>query len=1350
MAERDVSFEIRTSVNIAISSIDKLNNKLGSTVSTLSKLSTSAQALQNSFNTSSPKGIQQLTSNLNSVNEASTKTSKSIKSMFTIGNALMFVGAIGLVSKTIGKAIQLSMDYTETLNYFQQAFKTTTDTALAFQSKLQNVFGLSATNMMKYQATFKNMLSALGGIADTQTEKISETITTMAIDYSSLYNVDIQDSMKKFQSALSRQVRPIRSVSGYDITANVMQDFLTRMGITDRTYSQLSEMEKRLVIIYSLQQQMANSNALGDWARTIESPANQMRILKEQLIEVGRLIGSVFYGVVGSVLPYINGFIMAIKTLIGWLATLVGYNADTVANFGSNSYFDQALGDSTDAMDSLGTSADGATGAVSGTNSALDDTSKKLKEIKDASLGFDELHALNQTSTSDTSGTGSGVGGNTGGISGIDPRILKALGQYNESLWNTRMKALDVRDAILTWSKAIGASINDNIFKPIENSWLKYGADIYNNFAQGLGNIGKLASSVISTMANYWKPFFQTTTNLFFSLMQTGSVVFNTISKFILDVWKNGGKTLYEGISSVVMAFMNLGTAINDDVIIPIAKGFRDVVEPIAGSVFGFLLSVIGNVLKWFSNWINTIAKCKGAVVVLAGSIASLFAINMALKIKDTVVELGSFKNALMLLRSNVVGTGSSLIKSTSLGNKFYQVLGKMGNGIKAMEMGALNQRLLKLTKNFKNSIDTGANFGGRLNEWAKNIHKAKVETSAYSTSIKLKTMAEKGNKTAQTLLDNAQKMNIITENTATSAVIGHTTSVTGLTLSERIATVATGLLSKALTFLAMHPLLIVGTAIIGLVSAIALLATNFDFFGKKSDDNLEKVKAKLNSVSAGAKELHDDVVNMTNGWSEALQGSTDEYDKSLIILNQLQSVTKNGVIPDTLQNKKLVEQINNLLPDSVTWVDGIGGSWNKSTDELRKYALQLLETKQLEAYVDEVIEARKKLPEAYAKETESLKTYKDAQNAYNVAFGKYYDGVKDYMTLDQAKRTFDADKAGKEYYKTLIKAKSAYNDNKNSVENLESAEKRLGIASKGTNASLKEKSKLLAEQYTGTTLSTTGMNKLGGAYKTLSERAKNAVGEEKTLLQNAMVQVSDYYTKKAMKNSETYNGMIIKARTYGIDLSNITKGQWQGYKDTVSKYGKEAGDKVLEGIRNGSITSYSEAMKYANKIQKEGKESIEKNPPNPKVKYSKDKKSMDNAKDIGGIKTTVKYVVDQLSKQQARDDFFKTFRLKVKFNGSGSKIVPYATGGFPADGSLFIAREPGNPELVGSVGGKTAVMNNNQITQSVSSAVFDAIAPLFKGQSTSAGKISVFLDGRELAYSTASYGNAKGYKFKK
>ena len=140
MAERDVSFEIRTSVNRAISSIDKLNNKLGNTVSTLSKLSTSAQALQNSFNTSSPKGIQQLTSNLNSVNEASTKTSKSIKSMFTIGNALMFVGVIGLVSKTIGKAIQLSMDYTETLNYFQQAFKTTTDTALAFQSKLQNIF----------------------------------------------------------------------------------------------------------------------------------------------------------------------------------------------------------------------------------------------------------------------------------------------------------------------------------------------------------------------------------------------------------------------------------------------------------------------------------------------------------------------------------------------------------------------------------------------------------------------------------------------------------------------------------------------------------------------------------------------------------------------------------------------------------------------------------------------------------------------------------------------------------------------------------------------------------------------------------------------------------------------------------------------------------------------------------------------------------------------------------------------------------------------------------------------------------------------------------------------------------
>ena len=334
------------------------------------------------------------------------------------------------VVKSIGNAISRfmddSFDFTETMNLYRQAMQTTEDQGKQFVTKMASMFGIATNELMKYQATFKNMIGTLGGISDQDAYNISELLTRYALDYASLYNVDFDAAMTKYQAALSKQVRPIRSTSGYDITQATLQESLKSLQI-DRTVASLTEMEKRLVIIYSLQQQMIETNAMGDLARTIEAPANQLRVLKQQLQEVSTWLGNVFYNTLDKILPYVNGFVMGLREIIKALALFVGYNPQISGD---------PLADYADSAESA--------------NDAVGSAAKTLKKMKDYSLPFDELHAI----TPDTS-----TGG--GGGAGISQDLLDAIGKFDNDMENIRMRALDIRNAMLDW---LGFSYKEDQF----------------------------------------------------------------------------------------------------------------------------------------------------------------------------------------------------------------------------------------------------------------------------------------------------------------------------------------------------------------------------------------------------------------------------------------------------------------------------------------------------------------------------------------------------------------------------------------------------------------------------------------------------------------------------------------------------------------------------------------------------------------------------------------------------------------------------------------------------------------------------------------------------------------------
>lgn len=356
----------------------------------------------------------------------STKNADNLKSVlsttFNVNKLYLYWNLTKRLRSTISGLVTSAIDYKETENKFNVSMGSARQEATRFVNKMSEAVGIAKAELMDYQATFKNILSGLGSLTDKQSETISESLSKMALDYSSLYNVKQADAMEKFQSALVGSIRPIRSDSGYDVSEATLSNKLNELGI-ERSVSKLNQMEKRILRIIVLMDQMRRTGAMNDLARTIEEPANQLRVLKAQIQETGVWLGNVFMGTLGNVLPYINAFVMVIKELIKMLAIFTGY-----------------VGDDTNLSDVFESVED----STSGISSNLGNASKKAKELKKTLMSFDVLNVINTP----TESKGSSGGGEVGTI---DPKILGALKDYDSIMENVRMKATDIRDKIMDW-----------------------------------------------------------------------------------------------------------------------------------------------------------------------------------------------------------------------------------------------------------------------------------------------------------------------------------------------------------------------------------------------------------------------------------------------------------------------------------------------------------------------------------------------------------------------------------------------------------------------------------------------------------------------------------------------------------------------------------------------------------------------------------------------------------------------------------------------------------------------------------------------------------------------------------
>ena len=298
------------------------------------------------------------------------------------------------LGQSISKIVQMGMDFTETLNLWAVAMGNNISSAEEFISKMNKAYGIAEETLMRYQATFRNMLSTLGGISPDTSYALSEYIMQMALDYASLYNTSIEKAMTVFQSVLSGQIRPIRTISGYDISESSIFELYQQLGGT-KTMRQLTQTEKRLLRIYAVFQQMERSGAVGDLAKTLNSTANTTRVLSETLKSLGTYIGVLLDQYLSPLLTKVTAFAITVTNIIKAIAQpIIDKKKEELGEYGL---------------------------AWDETAESIEDTSEAYEEFIGKLLDFDKFRSL-----SDNKENPLGLG--------IDEKLLEGLMQYESVL----------------------------------------------------------------------------------------------------------------------------------------------------------------------------------------------------------------------------------------------------------------------------------------------------------------------------------------------------------------------------------------------------------------------------------------------------------------------------------------------------------------------------------------------------------------------------------------------------------------------------------------------------------------------------------------------------------------------------------------------------------------------------------------------------------------------------------------------------------------------------------------------------------------------------------------------------
>lgn len=368
--------------------IDKFTQQMTALAAAMKPFADEMQKVSNGFS-AFPSKIQKLITSTEKYN-ASARKATSTTGKFTSGLKALNVAAVAITFRKIGhfiaQAVTESNKYQEDLNLFTVALGQYAAEAQNYAEKVSDVMGIDPAQWLRNQGVFNTLLTGFGDTAE-RAQLMSQNLTQLGYDISSFFNISIEDAMQKLQSGISGELEPLRRL-GYDLSQARLEQTALNLGIKE-SVANMTQAEKAELRYYTIMTQV--TTAQGDMARTLEAPANQLRILQAQLTQAARAIGNIFIPALNAILPYAIAVVQVIREIANALANLAGFKLTDVDYSGVNS---AAVG----------------TGSLADN---LDDAADAAKKLKQYTAGFDELNVF-------APNTGSGSGAGAGGAGGFD------------------------------------------------------------------------------------------------------------------------------------------------------------------------------------------------------------------------------------------------------------------------------------------------------------------------------------------------------------------------------------------------------------------------------------------------------------------------------------------------------------------------------------------------------------------------------------------------------------------------------------------------------------------------------------------------------------------------------------------------------------------------------------------------------------------------------------------------------------------------------------------------------------------------------------------------------------------
>lgn len=393
--------------------MDAFADSMQKLANALAPLSTQLQGIHSGLS-NLPTRMNQAAQATNNLRNQTDRASNSYMNLYAM--LKMAIGGVRKVSSVIAGWIAKSNDYVENLNLFNASMREYAGQAQEYAERVGELVGIDPGEWMRNQGVFMTLATGFG-VAGDRAYVMSQQLTQLGYDLSSFFNLPFEESMQKLQSGISGELEPLRRL-GYDLSQARLKAIALDLGI-NKTFNDMTQAEKAQLRYYAIMTQVTTAH--GDMARTLNAPANQLRVLKAQVVQAARALGNIFIPALNAILPIAIAVVKAIRAVAQAIASLFGYTLPEVDYSG--------LEDVAGGFGGIEEAAGGAAGAA--------------KKLKSYLMGFDELNII------DTSDNGGGGGGGGGGGS--------------DSGWDFDLPTYDFLDGL------IGSKVDEfyNAMKPV-------------------------------------------------------------------------------------------------------------------------------------------------------------------------------------------------------------------------------------------------------------------------------------------------------------------------------------------------------------------------------------------------------------------------------------------------------------------------------------------------------------------------------------------------------------------------------------------------------------------------------------------------------------------------------------------------------------------------------------------------------------------------------------------------------------------------------------------------------------------------------------------------------------------